>query len=289
MTTEDFSPYFDRVDEAHDILGDGLVRRFRATLHPYLAEAGDGAPLGSHWCLFEPAGPISALKPDGHPLDIPLLPRFPETRRMWAGGEVEFIAPVPVGRSLRRVSRLRTIEAKGGNSGAFHLVRIEHALFCSDDLLLRERQDLVFLPARRLSAPDARQPAGPIVPATIAGADSVVVGHGSPVLLFRYSAITFNAHRIHYDAPYAMSEEGYPGVVVHGPMQATLLMNLAQRRSGRVPARFTYRGLAPLIAGQEFALCAGPIQAGEGQGGSQALWVQDADGMVTMRAEANFT
>ena len=279
--------FFQHTNEASAIVDDELAQRFRATLHPYVADqVATEAPLGLHWCLFLPVDPLSSLKPDGHSADHPLLPRFPGTRRMWAGGEIEFLAPLPLSTAVQRVSRLLELEDKQGGSGRFHLAKIEHVLTCSGVPVIRERQDLVFLPARPAAsvAPQgANQPRPAPAARTIAGADRVWVGHASEVLLFRYSAITFNAHRIHYDRPYATEVEGYSGVVVHGPLQASVLMNLAQEQARRIPRRFTYRGIAPLIAGQAFAACAASIQ-----GDAIDLWMQDAAGTVTMRARAVF-
>ena len=251
-----------REETAGDVVTPGLVDRFRATLGRWLAP-GDGVPNGLHWCLAPPAAARDALGPDGHPARGGFLPPVPLPNRMWAGGEVAFHRPLAAEGPVRRVSRIAGVERKDGRSGPLVFVVVEHRVEAGDGLSVEERQDIVYRPATaRRSAPFDPPPApeGAFV--------------GDPVTLFRYSALTFNGHRIHYDHPYVTGEEGYPGLVVHGPLQATILMHRAAALAGTPAIRFRYRGLAPLIAGE-------PVRIEDGEG---AVRLRKPDGTVTFEA-----
>src|SRR3546814_628239 len=194
---------------------------------------------------------------------------------MWAGGRVIFRRPLVLGTEIRRVSTIESITEKHGRSGKLVFVTVRHDIFGDDGLAIEEEQDLVYRePADTSGAPD--DPASNAADAEIAGVAGI---DADPVLLFRYSALTMNSHRIHYDRRYAMAEEGYPDLVVQGPLQATLLADLAVRRLERPLTTFRFRGLAPAFAGDRLML-----HVGEGEGDMQ-LWASQR-GVRTMTATA---
>ena len=202
--------------------------------------SGDAMPPLWHWCAFVPTVPMAELGRDGHPRLGGFLPPVPLQRRMWASADLRFLRPLHVGEPLTRQSVIRSVEEKGGASGPMVLVTVAHELHGADGLAVEEVQNIVYLdipdtysPPRKRAMPDAPRLH-----------DTVEV---SEVLLFRYSAITFNAHRIHIDLPYAQETERYPGLVVHGPLQATWLIQAAQRARGTRPSGFSFRGVHPML------------------------------------------
>jgi len=248
-----------------DLLTRRLANEYRATLAPHLANVSDGeAPLAIHWCLAPPAAPMAALGDDGHAAKGEFLPAVPLPRRMWAGGSVETLGPLHVGDRVRRTSTIEDVKVKQGRSGKLCFVAVRHELSTDRGLAIRERHDIVY---RDLPAPAAA--GAPRAKTTVNGntlpprADLVWTVETSPVLLFRYSALTFNGHRIHYDHPYVTGVEGYVGLVVHGPLQASLLFNLAAALGGSAPRLFNYRGVAPLIVGEPLRVCGRRIETGE--------------------------
>lgn len=267
-----------REERQEDVITQGLVDRFHATLGGSACRVEGEAPLAIHWCLSPPAVGPDALGPDGHPARGGFLPPVPLPRRMWAGGQIDFLEPLPVGAEVTRVSRIADVVHKAGRSGELVFVTVEHAIQFAGRTALRERQDIVYRPA----AGPGDQPAAPAPPT-----DGPRKGEfretieATTTLLFRYSALTFNGHRIHYDVDYARQVEGYPGLVVHGPLQATLMLHLAARTSGgRAPRRFAYRGLSPLFHGAPFTVNA--TTTGQGL----ELWCADSAGRPTMTAKA---
>lgn len=274
-----------RIRESSDTLTPRLVEAYRATLAPHLAGARSGeAPPAIHWCLAPEAVSASRIGADGHPVTGDFLPPIPLPRRMWAGGRVETIAPLQPGDHIVRRSQIGAITHKEGRSGTLCFVAVEHEFATERGLAIRERQDLVYRDVAppttdktRTNAADA----GTAAPA--AQCDLMWNVHASPVLLFRYSALTFNSHRIHYDLPYATGAEGYAGLVVHGPLQASLLLNLAATIGDGTPRIFDYRGVAPLIAGGVFLVC-GQRQAD----GSLHCWTRSAAGEKCMEATASW-
>ncbi|WP_288580002.1 MaoC family dehydratase N-terminal domain-containing protein [uncultured Methylobacterium sp.] len=263
-----------RSREVEDVVTPRLVAEYRATLAPHLAPVASGdAPLALHWCLAPETPAADALGPDGHAAKGGFLPPVPLPRRMWAGGEIETLAPLRIGDRVVRRETVSDVAVKHGRTGTLCFVTVRHEYETERGLAIRDRQDIVY---REASRPGDAAPAAKPVPAGDEAAWSV---EANSVLLFRYSAMTFNGHRFHYDHPYATQVEGYPGLVVHGPMQASLLLNLAAQRLGRVPARFRYRGVAPMIAGSRFAV-AGRREAEKFRG-----WTA-VGGAVCMEAEA---
>ncbi|WP_439569100.1 FAS1-like dehydratase domain-containing protein [Sphingopyxis sp.] len=273
---EDFSALIGRSETRHDIATAAPLVGLAALLDQDSAPPAAVPPLG-HWLYFLPDARQSVIGEDGHPRrdEGGLLPPVPLPRRMWAGGRLEFLAPIAVGAALTRVTTIAAIRAKRGASGDLLFVTLQHDIAAGGDPAIREEQDLVYrAPA---AAPAAATVQPPVEPEP---ADAVRRVAPDPVLLFRYSALTFNAHRIHYDRDYARDVEGYAGLVVQGPLIATLLLDHARREMpGLTPARFSFRAEAPLIDGALFDLCL----AREGSGAR--LWARDGTGRPTMRAD----
>lgn len=236
-----------------------------------------GEPLPPFWHQLHLHHPVAATGPDGHEALGEFLPAFPgRVRRMWAGGRLRVERPLMVGERARKVSTVRAVTPKQGRRGPLVFVLVEHRIETDAGLALVEEQDLVY-----------REPAGN----DAAAAEPPRAGEGAwrrswrpdPVLLFRYSALTYNGHRIHYDADYARGEEGYRGLVVHGPLLATLMLDLLRRgRPGAAVASFRFRAVAPLIAGEALVVHGEPA----GDGSSARLWVAGPGGRLAMEGEA---
>jgi 3-methylfumaryl-CoA hydratase len=269
-----------RSTEASDIVTAQLVKGLRATLFQEIGEpkAGDAAPFTVHWCLAQPVFPISELGPDGHPTRGGFLPPVPLPRRMWAGGELEFLDPLRVGDEARRTSRIADVTMKTGSTGTLCFVSVEHVVTTPRGTAIRERQDIVY---REMTS---AQPAAPAKPAAMPPAATHRESHmADPVLLFRYSALTFNGHRIHYDRDYVTKVEGYPGLIFHGPLQAALLVEFAAKHHGEVPPKkFSYRGVQPLFEGSEFSINANDTAAG------MEVWTANSQEQPTMRGTATW-
>lgn len=203
----------------------------------------EGAELPPLWLwLYFLAGPsASGTGPDGHPKRGKFLPDVPLPRRMWAGSRIEFFSPAKIGSELTKVSTISKISGKSGRAGDMVFVTVRHAWSRGGASLMEEEQDIVFLPMpERYTPPEpVRAPPG----------DWEMPAPVDPVLLFRFSALTYNAHRIHYDAAYASEAEKYPGLVVHGPLQAIWMMEAARRHNpGLTPKSFSFRGIHPLFS-----------------------------------------
>jgi 3-methylfumaryl-CoA hydratase len=268
-----------RGTEASDVVTGQLVRGLRATLFLEIGapKPGDAAPFTVHWCLAQPVFPMSELGPDGHPTRGGFLPPVPLPRRMWAGGELEFLDMLRVGDEVTRRSEISDVTMKTGSTGALCFVTVAHVVSTARGIAIRERQDIVYrdLPS---GPPPAAKPTPP--PPVAAHRETHMA---DPVLLFRYSALTFNGHRIHYDRDYVTKVEGYPGLVFHGPMQAALLVECAARlHGGTAPRKFSYRGVQPLFDGSEFSINANKTAAG------MELWTANAAAMPTMKASAEW-
>ncbi len=269
---EHLRTWIGKTTEAEDM----ITPRLAASLFAIMNEAGDiadgaEAPTGVHWCLAPDIAPMSGLGPDGHPARGGFLPPAPLPRRMWAGGELRFSGSFRVGDKVARRSRIDDVSFKDGRSGPLVFVAVSHEYHTPRGLALSERQDIVYRDAVARTASADAAAARPTP-------DRSVSIEASAVLLFRYSAATFNGHRIHYDRPYATGEENYPGLVVHGPLQATYLLRMARElRPGALPSRFSFRGVAPLFDRQTFTIC----RAGAD------LWIENAQGVVTMTARSS--
>ncbi len=245
--------------------------------------AGDALPPFWHWMYFKQAAPRSALGPDGHPALGGFMPKVAQSRRMWAGGRLEVHGAIPLGAPATRLSTVANVVEKTGRSGRMSFVTLRHEISGAAGLALVEEQDIVY---RDDSPPGAPVRTPPMAPG---GAEALRLWTTDATTLFRYSALTFNGHRIHYDLDHARETEGYPGLVVHGPLLATLLLELATELRG-VPARFAFRATAPIFAGERFEACAaatGSLSA-ETSGIGLALWMRGEDGRLAMSAEADW-
>nr|WP_294554601.1 MaoC family dehydratase N-terminal domain-containing protein [uncultured Rhodopila sp.] len=265
----------------HETLHDRITRFPVAALAAALdrddppPQAGDPLPPLWHWLYFLTAARQSALGPDGHPARGGFLPPVPLPRRMFAGARLTFHQPLRIDEEINRVSTIQDVTVKHGRSGALCFVLVRHEVFGERGRALVEEQDIVYRDAAR--AGDA--PAAPRRARTDDAWRRDVVP--AEPLLFRFSALTFNSHRIHYDRRYVTEVEGYPGLVVQGPLIATLLTDLLRRNSKREMASFRFRAVSPLFDTAAFAV-RGAMEGSDGV----ALWAQDAAGNLAMEADA---
>ena len=225
---------------------------------------GDPLPLLHHWLYFWDVQPPAKLGVDGHPAKGGFLPPVPLPRRMWAGGRLQFHQPLRLGDVVTKTSTIASVTEKTGRSGTLVFVTVRHELDGGAGLAISEEQDLVYREPASGSLPM-------VAPAAAPDAPWLEQVDPDPVLLFRYSALTMNGHRIHYDRPYAIDEEAYPGLVVHGPLQATLLIRLAERRLGAPITGFDFRGQQPAFAGVPLHVCGEP-----GEHGAE-VWTQQGE------------
>jgi 3-methylfumaryl-CoA hydratase len=247
----DWSAWVGREERRSDRLDPALAARWLATFD-LPAQAGGPMPQGIHFCLCTPDAPTAALGEDGHPKrdasEASFLPPVPLPRRMWAASAIGFDAPIAIGATIERTSRIAAITPKSGKSGEMVFVEVAHETLADGALAVRETQTLVY---RETAAPDAPLQPAPAGDGTFASGDWQAHRQLTPSepLLFRFSALTFNSHRIHYDLPYAQRIERYRGLVVHGPLMASLLLQLAGPLK-----RFAFRAVSPAIAGEPLHL-----------------------------------
>lgn len=275
-----FQSWLGRSETARDVVTERLVLGLCATLESdrYFPKRQGQLPVALYWCLAPPIAPISGLGPDGHPARGGFLPQIDDLpRRMWAGSTMEFLAPLTIGDTIERSSRIEGIDFKDGRRGPLCFVRVDHSISTAKGVLVREQQNIVY---RQADSPSIFQ--APSSDAPSSNAQFSLRLKTDPILLFRYSALTFNGHRIHYDRPYATNIEHYEGLVVHAPLQATLLLEFAADVSGTAPRHFEFRGIQPLFDGASFFLKA--QDAGQGL----VLWVENERGETTMRAKATW-
>jgi len=270
-----------RTEEKTDIVTAHLVAGLRSALFLDVGKPkdGDAAPLTAHWCLTLPVVPLSEVGPDGHPNRGGFLPPVPLPRRMWAGGAINFAEPLRVGDAVTRTSTINDLTLKEGSTGLLCFVSVDHLIKTPRGVAVRERHDIVYreMPASGQNATPAKRPAAP------AAAQHSERHLADPVLLFRYSALTFNGHRIHYDRDYVTKVEGYPGLIFHGPLQAAFIVELAAKlRGSEPPKKFVYRGLQPLFEGSEFSVNAND------NGASMELWTANSAGQPTMKGTATW-
>jgi 3-methylfumaryl-CoA hydratase len=259
----------------------------RATLVPVAALAatldrddpqpkpGDPLPPLWHWLYFLPLARQSEIGPDGHPRRGGFLPPVPLPRRMWAGGRFTFHKPIGLEEKIARTSTVADVTVKQGRAGALCFVLVRHEVHGESGLALTEEHDIVY---RDAPAPNEPPPAPKAAPSDGVWHRDIVP---DPVLLFRYSALTFNGHRIHYDRKYVTETEGYPGLIVHGPLIATLLVDLLRRSTDRPLKSFNFRAVSPLFDIAPFSVHGRP-----GENGQVALWARNAQGNLAMEAEA---
>ena len=291
-TAADLQAWIGRSETLHDMIHATPLIALAATLdypailyptadHNPIHWPRPGSPLPPlwHWLYFLPMHRQSDIGPDGHAQRGGFLPPVPLPRRMWAGSQFAFRSPVRLGDTVARTSTIEDVTTKDGRTGPLVFVKVRHALHCNGaaEPALLEFHDIVYRDAQK---PDAV--AAPPVKAAQGAAwqREIVVDE---VLLFRYSALTFNGHRIHYDRPYATEVEGYPGLVVHGPLIATLLMDLLRRQMPDADvARFSFKAVRPTFDLHPFQVN-GELGA---DGKTVKLWAQDHEGWLTMDATA---
>jgi 3-methylfumaryl-CoA hydratase len=255
--------------------------------------AGPGEPLAPlrHWLwtFVPPAAPGAVLGPDGHPPRGPLIPTWPLPRRMWAGSSLRWLAPVPLDAQMEHETTIESVSVKAGRSGTLGFVVLRHRWLVHGVCAIDELQTAVYrepavagAPAVAASAPAREAASTPAVQASAGAWSRRVVP--TEVMLFRYSAVTFNAHRIHYDAAYATGVEGYPGLVVHGPLMATLMLDaFRDEHPGATLRRFDFRALQPAFAGAPLSVGGEP----DGEGRAR-VWVRDATGANHVAGEVAF-
>lgn len=268
----------DRTEIANDILSPTSAAAMSATLDCEIApQTGDALAHLWHWIFFRPTVPQHLIAEDGHPQKGGFLPNLGLPRRMWAGGRLRFLAPLTIGSTIRRESRILNVSEKEGRSGKLAFVTVSHQIRCAGTLAVDEEQDIVY---REPAAPGAPAPAPTAAPNNAQWQREIAPNE---VLMFRYSALTFNGHRIHYDKQYAIQTEGYPNLVVHGPLIATLLMDLVRRhRPDAEVLHFSFKAMRPSFMGNALYLCGNPSS----DGNTVDLWARDHEGWMTMSARA---
>ncbi|SHI14998.1 FAS1-like dehydratase domain-containing protein [Pollutimonas bauzanensis] len=274
MTTMNPSDWVGRTEACDDTVDIGHIEKVALSLDAEAPRAGGELPLLWHWALFVKGAPYGQLGDDGHPQRGGFLPAADNRNRMWAGGRLEFRHPLRVGTPGKRASTIAAVKEKEGRSGKLLFVTVKHEYSQDGVSCIAEEQDIVY-----------REPSPPKLegstPAPRAQWSETVAP--SSVMLFRYSAVTFNGHRIHYDEPYVTQTEGYPGLVVHGPLIATLMCRAFSRaHPDKAVTSFSYRGLRPLIAPRPFQV-AGALADDHGA----QLWAEQ-DGMLAHQAELRF-
>ena len=261
----EFEDWIGRSQTVEDVLEPARSNALSLALGGFeVLKAGDPLPLLHHWLYFWDVKSPTSLGTDGHPAKGGFLPPVPLPRRMWAGGRLTFLKPLVLGSAVTRTSTILSVTEKTGRTGSLVFVTVQHELDAGNGTAVREEQDLVY-----------REPAAGTVPAPIAAPAPAAawIDSVSPdsVLLFRYSALTMNGHRIHYDRPYALGEESYPALVVHGPLQATLLIDIAARNLPAPITGFEFRGQQPAFDGVPLHVCGEPNSEGA------EVWTQQGD------------
>lgn len=274
MSASDITSWIGRKEYCDDNVDAGHVQKIALSLDAAAPALGDRLPALWQWGLFISALPYRELGDDGHPRRGGFLPPADDRNRMWAGGRVEFLHPLRVGVKGQRESTIASITEKAGRTGKLLFVTVKHEYSQDNQLCISEEQDIVY-----------REPSPPKLEGQLfaphAQWSEVVVP--DPVMLFRYSAVTFNGHRIHYDQPYAAQSEGYPGLVVHGPMIATLMCRaFANAHPKKTIASISYRGLRPLISPRPFHV-AGALSGKD----SAQLWAEQG-GTLAHQADIRF-
>lgn len=269
--------WIDRSETVHDVATVVPLRALSATLDcddPPMAP-GSAVPPCWHWLYFLPLHRQSEIGPDGHAKRGGFLPPVPLPRRMWAGSRIDFLAPMHAGQAIRRTSRIADVRMKEGRTGPLVFVHVHHDIHAEGQWVIHEEHDIVYR-----DLPQAGEPAPLGVPAPAQAAWTREI-HPDDVLLFRYSALTFNGHRIHYDRRYVTEVEGYPGLIVHGPLIATLLLDLLRRQLPTAQVRrFAFKAMMPIFDTAPFRVC------GEPQGSSVRLWAVTSEGQLAMEATA---
>ncbi len=265
-----------------DILTISPMEALAATLDREISafSSGDELPPLWHWLYFLNPARQSQLATDGHQKKGDFLPPIPLPRRMWAGSRLQFLQPLLAGESVQRTSSIQSVNIKEGRSGTLAFVCVGHEVSNDTGLAIKEEHDIVYrdnpvpgtAPAKRTLAEENYDFSRTITP--------------DPVLLFRYSALTFNGHRIHFDRDYVTSVEGYPGLIVHGPLLATLLVELlADNFPEQKLRQFEFRAVSPVFDIAQFHVCG--VQPDSN--GCCKLWISDNEGYLCMEASAQLS
>ncbi len=276
MSRPDLKQWIGRGEEARDLIDARPMRLMQCLLdRPPSAEPGCALPPLWHWLYFSPEAPQGDIGPDGHPRRGGFLPPVDLPRRMWAGGRFRFLKPLRIGEQAEKLSVIKTVSEKLGRSGALCFVTVGHQFRVGGDLRLTEEHDIVY---RDNPEPGAPPPSPPQAPGDAQWTRRI---EPDPVMLFRYSALTFNGHRIHYDRAYCREVEGYPGLIFHGPLTATLLLDLVlENLPGVWISEFSFRAVSPLFDTAPFTI------AGRREDDRVQLWAANPDGGLAMTGQA---
>lgn len=270
----DWSAWLGKQETYEEFINPSHIKKIALSLNAKIPQEGEELPELWQWALFIDPLSLPELGEDGHPKRGGFLPPADNRNRMWAGGRLRFIRPLIIGQFGKRVSTIHAIKEKEGSTGKLLFVTVKHGYFQNDELCIDEEQDIVY-----------REPSPP----KLVGTEKAPLAtwseniEPSSVMLFRYSAVTFNGHRIHYDFPYATEKEGYPGLVVHGPMIATYVLHgFRHAHPNKKITSFAFRGLRPLICPTPFS-----VEGRITEEGKASVWAQQ-DGTIAQQAELSF-
>ena len=268
-----------KIDNVTDFVTPIVEQRYRATLNMDIGNPKDGDPVtsGLHWMLGWNLVKNDELGVDSHPALGEFLPPVPLPRRMWAGSEIKVLKPIRVGDKVIKQSTVADIQVKEGRTGLLCFVTAEYNFLVNDEVTINEKHNIVY---RDISKSGGGSGYSKDIPEKADLSEKIFM---HPTILFRYSAIGFVGHRIHYDHPYTVNEENYPGLIVHGPLQATYLLRAAEKLTGKPVKSFTHKVMAPVFANSEYIVGVDKIDDG-----SVSCWGATKEFGVTMRAEAKF-
>mgnify|MGYP000641555716 FL=1 len=276
-TSKKLLEWINKTTEAEDTIRLQPANFMEATLNrPPKLKEGDNLPPLWHWIYFLEAKPESDLGRDAHPKKGDFLPPIQLPRRMWAGGRFTFYNDLVIGEKANKITTIKKIVEKEGSAGPLCFITLEHKIYSKDEISIIEEQDLVYLQDQQGSK------SLPLAQNNVVKAGFSQEIHPSAILLFRYSALTFNGHRIHYDLDYAKNVEGYDGLVFHGPLTATLLLDLALKERKQPIKKYSFTGTAPLSNLDCFWI------EGKSEDNAAILWARRKDGVVAMKAKADF-
>ena len=268
-----------KIDNVTDYVTPIVEQRYRATLNMDIGNPKDGEPVtsGLHWMLGWNLVKNDELGVDSHPALGEFLPPVPLPRRMWAGSEIKVLKPIRVGEKVVKQSTVADIQVKEGRTGLLCFVTAEYNFLVNDEVTINEKHNIVY---RDISKSGGGSGYSKEIPERADLSEKIFM---HPTILFRYSAIGFVGHRIHYDHPYTVNEENYPGLIVHGPLQATYLLRAAEKLMCKQVKSFTHKVMAPVFANSEYM-----VGVDKMDDGSVSCWGATKEFGVTMRAEAKF-
>ena len=268
-----------KIDNVTDYVTPIVEQRYRATLNMDIGNPKDGDPVtsGLHWMLGWNLVKNDELGVDSHPALGEFLPPVPLPRRMWAGSEIKVLKPIRVGDKVVKQSTVADIQVKEGRTGLLCFVTAEYNFLVNNEVTINEKHNIVY---RDISKSGGGSGYSKDIPEKADLSEKIFM---HPTILFRYSAVGFVGHRIHYDHPYTVNEENYPGLIVHGPLQATYLLRAAEKLMGKQVKSFTHKVMAPVFADSEYM-----VGVDKMDDGSVSCWGATKEFGVTMRAEAKF-